>query len=187
MSRRVGICPKRHCCNEFRSMCPGDGNGRKLTGHHIQHARRLLHYIHGRCFRFRQAGRQAGRAQSGRYIEQPESHAGLPPPRSACFPPLSPPLDKLVFWNDRRLFWAWQTMRREGEAAAVAVALLTRGYICTLPSQYVSPSKSGILSGSTVRISAAQPGESQPARNERTDDRSIGRAGGRRMFFQLNK
>ena len=120
--------------------------------------------------------RQAGRAQSGRYIEQPESHAGLPPPpRSACFPPSSPPLDKLVFWNDRRLFWAWQTMRREGEAAAVAVALLTRGYICTLPSQYVSPSKSGILSGSTVRISAAQPGESQPARNERQDDRSGGR------------
>ena len=105
--------------------------------------------------------------------------------RKPCWPPSSsslglfpssPPLDKLVFWNDRRLFWAWQTMRREGEAAAVAVALLTRGYICTLPSQYVSPSKSGILSGSTVRISAAQPGESQPARNERQDDRSGGRA-----------
>ena len=150
-------------------MCPGDGNGRKLTGHHIQHARRLLHYIHGRCFRFRQAGRQSPERAIYRAARKP----CWPPSSSLGLFPSSPPLDKLVFWNDRRLFWAWQTMRREGEAAAVAVALLTRGYICTLPSQYVSPSKSGILSGSTVSV---QPGgESQPARNERQDDRSGGR------------
>ena len=120
--------------------------------------------------------RQAGRQSPERAIYRAARKPCWPPSSSSSLGlfPSSPPLDKLVFWNDRRLFWAWQTMRREGEAAAVAVALLTRGYICTLPSQYVSPSKSGILSGSTV--SAQQPGESQPARNERQDDRSGGRA-----------
>ena len=93
-------------------MCPGDGNGSKLTGHHI-HARRLLHYIHGRCFRFRQAGRQSPERAIYRAARKP----CWPPSSSSSlglFPSLlsSPPLDKLVFWNDRRLFWAWQTMRR---------------------------------------------------------------------------
>ena len=154
-------------------MCPGDGNGRKLTGHHIP-------YMHDDCCITWQMfplspGRQAGRQSPERAIYRAARKPCWPPSFSSLgLLPSSPPLDKLVFWNDRRLFWAWQTMRKEGDAAAVAVALLTRGYICTLPSQYVSPSKSGILSGSTERISAAR--RRVAARNERQDDRSGGRA-----------
>ena len=165
-------------------MCPGDGNGRKLTGHHI-HTCTTIAALHTWQMFPLSPGRQAGRQSPERAIYRAARKPCWPPSSSLGLLPSSPPLDKLVFWNDRRLFWAWQTMRREGEAAAVAVALLTRGYICTLPSQYVSPSKSGILSGSTVRISAAQPGESQPGMRGRTIDRAGGR--GRRMFFQLNK
>ena len=57
----------------------------------------------------------------------------LPPSVLSSLSRPSAPLDKLVFWNDRRLFWAWQTMRKErrngGDAAAAAIALLTRGYL----------------------------------------------------------
>ena len=60
--------------------------------------------LHGRCFRFRE------REERGR-----ERAASQPGSLAYVLPPFFPPLDKLVFWNDRRLFWAWQTIGRERE------------------------------------------------------------------------